>query len=74
MSIERDAEKDLVLGEDDAAGIVGGKKTKKTTAKAKTYPVKMIVEPSFPGADQPAQFVVGNMGNDDCSDGTETAT
>jgi hypothetical protein len=74
MSIEQDAQKDLVLGEDDAAGIVGGKKAKKTTAKAKTYPVKVIVEPGFPGVDQPAQFVVGNMGNDDCSDGTETAT
>jgi len=73
MSIEQDAQKDLVLGEDDAAGVVGGKKTKKA-AKPKTYPVKMIVQPGFPGTDQPAQFVTGNMGNDDCSDGTETAT
>ena len=72
MSIEQDAQKDLVLGEDEAAGIVGGKKAKKS-AKAKTYPVKMIVEQGFPGVDQPAQFVVGNMGNDDCSDGTETS-
>jgi hypothetical protein len=72
MSIEQDAEKDLALDEADAAGIVGGKKTKKA-AKPKTYPVKMIVQPSFPGTDQPAQFVVGNTGNDDCSDGTETS-
>ena len=73
MSIEQDAQKDLALGDEHASGVVGGKKAKKP-AKPASHPVKVIVSPGFTGPDQPTQFVTGNLGNDDCSDGSETTS
>ena len=69
MSIEQDAQKDLALSDADATGVAGGKRAKKA-AKPAAHPVKMIVSPGPTGPDQPTQFVEGNLGNDDCSDGS----
>jgi hypothetical protein len=75
MSIEQDAQKDLALSDEDAQNVAGGKKSKQAAKKpAGVHEVKFTYSPGFTGADQPAQFVVGNTGNDDCSDGTETAS
>jgi hypothetical protein len=71
MSIEQEAQKDLAVSDDDAEGVVGGKKTRKTVKPA-THKVNVIVSPGFTGPDQPTQFVEGNMGNDDCDDGSQT--
>ena len=50
MGIETDAEKDLALSDDDAEGIVGGKKTKKVAAKhATTHKVTYINVPAYSG-------------------------
>jgi hypothetical protein len=75
MSIEQDAQKDLALSDEDAEGIAGGKKSKHVAKKATpTHKVNVISSPGFTGPDQPTQFVAGNMGNDDCADGSETAS
>jgi hypothetical protein len=71
MSIEQEAQKDLAVSDDDAEGVVGGKKAKHA-AKPAAHKVKMIVSPGFTGPDQPTQYVEGNLGNDDCGDGSET--
>jgi hypothetical protein len=73
MSIEQDAEKDLALNDEDAENVAGGKKAKHA-AKPATHAVKFIQSPGFTGPEQPAQFVTGNLGNDDCSDGTDVTT
>jgi hypothetical protein len=47
VSIESEAQKDLALSDEDAEGVVGGKKTKKTATKARTVPY--IKVPAFTG-------------------------
>jgi len=50
VSIEQEAEKDLALSEDDADGIVGGKRTKKAGAShASSHVVPFIKVPKFSG-------------------------
>jgi hypothetical protein len=69
MSNEFEAEKDLALSDEDAENVLGGKKRKKHAAP--THKVQVIYSPGASGADQPTQYVTGNLGNDDCSDGSE---
>ena len=48
MGIEKDAERDLSLTDEDAESVAGGKKSKKAAAKhaaAKTYPVAVVGTP-----------------------------
>ena len=50
MSIESEAQKDLALSDEDAEGVAGGKKTKKTAAHtAKGHTVPYIKVPAFSG-------------------------
>jgi hypothetical protein len=51
VGIETDAEKDLALSDNDAEGIVGGKKAKKTATKhaATTHKVTYINVPGYTG-------------------------
>jgi hypothetical protein len=45
MGIDKDAESDLSLTDEDAESVAGGKKTKKVAVKhpaAKTYPVAVV--------------------------------
>jgi hypothetical protein len=75
MSIESDAQQDLSLTDEDAENVAGGKKTKHAAKpKPATHQVNVISSPGFTGPDQPTQYVTGNMGDDDCADGSEVTT
>jgi hypothetical protein len=50
VSIEQDAQKDLALSDEDAEGVAGGKKAKKTAAKASAgRKVPYTVVPAYTG-------------------------
>ena len=69
MSIESDANQDLALSEEDAEGVVGGKRAKKAAAKHKTatHAASNTVSYSYsPGASGPAQPYTSD--GDDCDD------
>ena len=66
MSIESDAQKDLALTDEDAEGVVGGKRAKHTTKKT-SHPAANTVSYTYsPGPSGPAQPYTDD--GDDCAD------